>query len=447
MGHSVNPDKEYRLLQARLNRNPTGAPDDPALLKILRLLFSPQEAEFARKIPGSPTTLKVLSKKLGIPATELGDKLSEFARRGVVVDMEHKGVRYFMLPPIVIGFFEFTFMRARPDMPMAELARLFDDYMNKDDRFARAVFSGGTQIGRTLVREESLPTQDYTEILDWERTSRVIDSASDLGVSLCSCRHKASHLGKACAGPKKSCLSLNYAARSLIRNGMAEPVTKSEAMKILEGAKRAGMAQTGDNVQRNMTYICNCCGCCCGMIRAIKRFDIKNAIVTSNWIMTADLSQCNGCGACVKACPVGAMKKAEKRVAGKRKRWVVIDESLCLGCGVCRTACKFDSLRMRSREKRVFTPETVFDKVVAMAIERGKLAELLFDDPERLTHRTLGRVISVIEKTPVFKAAMAVKPFKSVFLGALVKGAKAASGDFNAILEENIPGGLGGASL
>lgn len=51
MGHTVNPDREYRLLQQRMDRMVTGAPDSPALMKLLSLLFSPEEAGLARRIP------------------------------------------------------------------------------------------------------------------------------------------------------------------------------------------------------------------------------------------------------------------------------------------------------------------------------------------------------------------------------------------------------------
>jgi len=215
MGHIINPDREYRLLQQRLDREMTGAPESPTFMKLLRLLFSPEEAEIARRFPGQLTRLDALSLRLGIPQDALADKMTDMARRGLVLDIEHEGQRYFALAPVVIGFFETTFQRAREDMPMAELARLFEQYFAESDRFARSVFQGQTQLLRTLVREEALPQGDYTEVLDWERASHIVQSASAVGISLCPCRHKASHLEKACDSPRETCLQLNYIAAGL----------------------------------------------------------------------------------------------------------------------------------------------------------------------------------------------------------------------------------------
>ncbi len=434
MGHITNIDREYRLLQQRLDRNVTGAPESPILMKILRILFSPEEADLARRIPNQLTSLDVLSRKLDIPRDELGEKMTQMAQRGVVIDFEHNGQRYFALPPVVIGFFEFTFMRARDDVPMGELARLFEEYMGEGDRFARSVFRGQTQIGRSLVREEALPETDHTEILDWERASYLVRSATAVGVSLCPCRHKAAHLGEVCDRPVENCLSFNYAAEAMVRIGVARSITVEEAMRILEKSKEAGLAQTVDNVQRKVAYICNCCGCCCGMVQAIKTFDIRNAIVTSNWISEADSSTCKGCGKCAKLCPVEAIEITQEGEGEKERKWAVCDETLCLGCGVCYSACKFGGITMKSRAQRVLTPETIFDRIVSMAIERGMLASLLFDEPERLSHRALGRIVSLLEKSPPFKAAMAIEPLRSAFLSSMVKGAKRRSGELGAVL-------------
>jgi ferredoxin len=434
MGHGANPDREYRLLQQRLDQQLTGAPKSPTFMKILRLLFSEEEAQVARRLPSRPTALDSLSRKLAIPSDELEARLTEMAQRGLVIDLECNGQRYFALPPVVIGFYEFTFMRFRDNVPMADLARLFEDYMKKDDRFTRGAFQGRTQIGRSLVREETLPQDGETEILDWERASRIITSASSVALSLCACRHKADHLGKACEQPQETCLTLNYAADAAVRGGFGRRITTDEAMDVLRQCKELGLAQTADNVQRKVTYICNCCGCCCGLMDAIKTFGIHKAVVTSNWISEIDAARCKACKKCAKACPAGAIDIVAEEKQGQIRRWAERDEALCLGCGVCGTACKFGAIAMKPRPQRVYTPETIFDKRISMAIERGKLSHLIFDSPERLSHRAMGRVITVLEKSPPFKAAMAVRSLRSKFLSALVARAARDSGELAEIL-------------
>ncbi len=418
MGHHTNPDREYRLLQQKLDRTPTGAPDSPVLMQILKMLFRPAEAELAVRIPGKPTSLESLSHKTGVPAEELSKRLSELAERGLMLDFERKGRRYFMLPPIVIGLFEFTYMRTRDDVPLADLAKLFDQYMHQDDKFARSVFQGQTQIGRTLVQEDALPEDDHSEILDWERASRLIQDATAVGVSMCACRHKAHHLGRACDAPVDVCLSLNGGAVALARSGNVKLISQSEGMRILERCKEAGLVQVGDNVQKQVAYMCNCCRCCCGMLDAIRHFDIRNAVVTSNWLMHVDNDKCKGCGKCVSACPIDAISMTDAK-----PRKAAIDNGLCLGCGVCYSTCKFDALHMKARAQRTITPEDAFGRIITMAIERGKLADLIFDDPENLGYRALGRVISALEKTPPARALMAIQPLKSAFLNALLKKA------------------------
>ena len=112
MGHHVNTDREYRLLQKKLDRYVTGAPDSPTFRKILSMLYSPEEANLAKKVPFRLTPLKVLAKKLEIPPGELDGMMTDWAERGLVFDMQIRGGCYIALAPVVIGFFEMTCRRA-----------------------------------------------------------------------------------------------------------------------------------------------------------------------------------------------------------------------------------------------------------------------------------------------------------------------------------------------
>ena len=264
MGHTLaDPDLAYHRLQQRLDRLPTGAPDSPVFQQILRLLFTEQEAEMAAKMP-TLCSMPTLSRRTGVPLDELEPMIDRMAAKGLVVDLEHHGERRIILAPVVIGFFEYTFMRVREDAPMEDLAHLFHHYMTDDDTLNRSVFAGSTQLGRSLVREEALPEQPTVEVLDWERATHIVASARSVAVSLCPCRTHVELIGQGCGKPTRTCLTFGGAADALVRSGLAEPISNEEGLEILQLAKSAGLAQTADNVKHGITYMCNCCGCCCG---------------------------------------------------------------------------------------------------------------------------------------------------------------------------------------
>ena len=63
-------------------------------------------------------------------------------------------------------------------------------------------------------------------------------------------------------------------------------------------------------------------------------------------------------------------------------------------------------------------------KVVVMAIERGKLQNLIFDNRVLWNHRALAGVLGVILKLPPFKQVLASKQVKSRYLEKLISRMK-----------------------
>lgn len=416
MGHlHVAPGRTYQKLQQKLDAHVTGAPDSPVLQQILRLLYSRDDLRVAMAVPLTLASLESIAGKLGETPQALQPRLDSMATRGLVMDLEHEGQRFYTLSPIAIGFFEFTFMRTRGELPQKELARLFDQYMYLDDRFARSVFAGETQLGRALAREDTLPEDGECGVLDWERATHIVKTASNHAVSLCACRHKEHHLDRNCGAALDNCLSFDTGAEVLTRNGLARLISREESLDILQTARDSGLMQTADNVRQGVSYICNCCSCCCGMLQAIRRFEIPGAIVPSGFIVQIEHSVCNGCGLCAATCPVEALEVKEKNL--------ILAMDGCLGCGLCIRACRRGALKLERRVRPPVTPETLYDRILAMAVERGKLAEMLFaDSNHRPGHRALGRMLTVLERSRPVRALVAIRPLRSLFLQTLVQG-------------------------
>jgi ferredoxin len=258
-------------------------------------------------------------------------------------------------------------------------------------------------------------------VLDYERASEVIRTASHIGIGTCYCRHKMEHLGKACGAPMEICMTFNGTAGSLIRHGVARSVEKAEGLDLLARAVAGNLVQFGENVRDQVAFICNCCGCCCEAMLAAKRFAVLNPIATTNFLPEVAAETCNGCGKCVEACPVEAMGLVSFGDPHHPKRKKArLDESICLGCGVCVRVCTKGALRLRARHRRVITPVNTAHRVVLMAIERGKLQHLVFDNQAHLQHRAMAAILGVILKLPPLKQALASRQLKSRYLERLL---------------------------
>ncbi len=418
--HSIK--SSYSRLADRLNRYPQGAPPSELLFKILKMLFSEKEAELVSLMPIKPFTAKKASRILKMDLTRTQKVLDELADRAILIDIEQNGESFYSLPPPMAGFFEFSLMRVRADIDQKILSQLFYEYMNVEEDFIRELFTRGeTQLGRTFVNEPSLSEENALHVLDYERATEVIKSASHRGVGICYCRHKMHHQGRACNAPQEICMTFNNTAASLIKHDCARSVGKEECLDLLQTAYEHNLVQFGENIRESVNFICNCCGCCCEAMIAARRFAILNPVHTTNFIPVITESDCNGCGKCVTACPVEAMVLVSSNNPLKPKMKVAkLDEDLCLGCGVCVRTCSAESIHLKSRPKRVLTPLNGTHKAVVMAIERGKLQNLIFDNRVLWSHRAMAAVLGVILKLPPFKQVLATQQVKSRYMESLI---------------------------
>jgi formate hydrogenlyase subunit 6/NADH:ubiquinone oxidoreductase subunit I len=430
MSHADLKDSYLRLTE-RLNRFPQGAPPSEMLFKIFKILFDEKEASLLSLLPLRPFTAERASRAWKMKPPEARTILNALASKGILLDMEDGGRQKYVLPPPMAGFFEFSLMRVRSDIDQKLLSELYYQYINVEEDFIRQLFANGeTQMGRMLVHEPVLQAQNELHVLDYERASHIIRTASHIGIADCYCRHKMSHLGRACSAPMNICMTFNDVASSLIKHGIVRPVDAAECLELLDRACRSRLVQFGENVREKVNFICNCCKCCCEAMQAAQRFGMLRPVHTTNLLARVDEERCVGCGKCANTCPVNAVElldfespadgNPENRENEKAKPRAKVDDKLCLGCGLCATVCGRKAMRMREREQRVVTPLNSVHKSVVMAIERGKLQNLIFDNQAFPIHRAMAAILGVILRLPPLKQALASRQMKSVYLDALI---------------------------
>ena len=412
----------YDQLTDRLNQFPQGAPPSELLYRILEMLFSEKEAALVSLLPIKPFTAKQAAKLWNVDFAVARSILDRLADRAILLDMDKDGESVYVLPPPMAGFFEFSMMRLRGDLDQHVLGELFYQYLNVEEEFIRALFANGeTQLGRAFVHEPALSNENVLHVLDYERASEVIQTSPQMGVGVCYCRHKMQHLDRDCDAPKDICMTFNNTADSLIRHGFARRVDRSEGMELLQQAYENNLVQFGENVRDGVNFICNCCGCCCEAMIAARKFGLMNPVHTTNFLPSIQADQCNGCGKCVSVCPVEAMTLVSANDAHHPKmKMAKVDTEICLGCGVCTRACTKDALHLESRPDRVITPINSVHRVVMMAIERGDLQNLIFDNQALFSHRAMAAILGVILKLPPLKQALASRQMKSRYLENLI---------------------------
>ena len=394
MGHHTLDKSSLAPLIDRLNKYPIGLVDNDKLRQILSLLFGQDEAYVASRFPLEEATLEELEKATGMAGSKLLPILERMAEKGLVADMPYKGVTYYLLIPGLIGFFEFTFMKSRTDIPMDAVARLMAGYLEERGPKGQMneILGHPTHLTRALTHPDEIPVT--AKIASYDDAREIIKNAGFGAVGMCYCRHKKEHQGIKCkrgAPIEGICISLGVAARFLSRRGFMQEKSVDELLDILKTARSYHLTHVTENVREKPSFLCNCCRCCCVLMHGIQ-MGYADGVGKTPFLAEVDESKCDYCGKCMAACNAKAIGAGIKETGGERHRVAAVDSSICLGCGACVSTCAPGAISLAPRAGATVPPRTHDGMFGRMMWEKGRLWPLFISRMRKLGRNLRGRL-------------------------------------------------------
>ena len=348
----------YRKLAQRLDAIPNGFPatESGAELRLLAKIFTPEEAALASVMRLTREPAADIAARAGVDADTAYPTLKGMARKGLIRIKKGKGQLAFGLIPFVVGIYEEQLPRMDE-----ELATLFEQYLQETQ--GGSIVREAPAVHRVIPVGEAIPV--HLEIFPYERATELLENAKSWGVRDCICRVQQKLIGKGCDRPIENCLVFAPVEGAFDHSEVDRALTKEEALRILRETEEAGLVHTTGNYRDHHYYICNCCTCCCGILRSVAEFGVPTTAVRSDFRTVVDAEECIGCGDCLERCQFDALSMPDDVC--------VVDYSRCVGCGLCATVCPTDALYLERRPEGEVPPPPadIREWMVQRAQERG----------------------------------------------------------------------------
>ncbi|MFH0989628.1 MAG: 4Fe-4S binding protein [bacterium] len=323
----------YRRLAQILDALPNRFPPTQSGIEIelLRTLFTQEEATLATTMQLVGESVTVIAGRSGTDPKETRTTLKRMVAKGLIDLKKGEGEFAYALRPFVVGFYEGQLSRMD-----VEMAKLFEQYFRETQG---GILRDTPSLHRVIPVGRAIPFQ--VAIHPYERATELLEGAQSWGVRECICRKQQHLIGKGCTHSLESCLVFAPVKNAFDRSTVDRVITKEAALRILHETEQEGLVHSSGNYRDGIEYICNCCTCCCGIMRGIAEYGIMSAVAHSDFQITLEDGTCSGCGDCVARCQFHALSVPENVV--------VVDYQRCVGCGSCVLVCQTTTLHLERR--------------------------------------------------------------------------------------------------
>ena len=351
-------EKTYQNLAEHLDRLPRGfgTSDSGADLRLLRRLFTPEEAELAIQLTLDAEPAEVIAERTQLPVIEITRRLNEMAEKGLIFSFQSAERILYQAAPFVVGIYEFQINRMNPGF-LQDLEDYFDTQQPRSQPVQKSI----PQM-RTIPIEQSIDPP--LEALPYEQVFELINAHERFGVAPCICRQRARMKGEGCGAPEETCLMFGDFADFYVRTGRGRSIDKTEVFELVKQADTANLVLNPTN-SKFVGAICCCCGCCCGILRGLQSSSQPAEEVASAFIASFDSEICTDCRMCMDRCQMQAFTVRDDRV--------MHDPARCIGCGVCVSTCPSGALTLhRKPDTKLYEPpSTMQDTWRTIALNRA----------------------------------------------------------------------------
>jgi len=349
----------FKKLAKHLDNLPGGFPptESGVEIRILHRLFTEEEARLAVHLLLIPEESSAIAKRAGLTPEEADFRLEDMAKKGLISRYHPKSRKpKYMAAQFVIGIWEYHVNDLSP-----ELIKDMDEYM--PHLLDVKVWKKTPQL-RTVPVGQSIPVKH--EVMAYENAEQLIQSHKRFLVAPCICRRERTMMEEGCDKPEEMCLIMGGAVQYYEENGLGRLINLDDALALLKQADKEGLVISPSNAKK-IANICFCCGCCCGVLRTIKKHPKPAGIVSSPFIVSYDPSSCKGCLVCIDRCQMDAIKPDGDKI--------VVDLDRCIGCGLCVSTCPTESfvLERKPEAEQTEVPGSLRQTYIKLARERGKL--------------------------------------------------------------------------
>jgi len=351
-------DDIYRKLAQHLGSLPGGFPATEARveMRILRRLFTPEEAELALHLTLMPKEPRVIARRANLTVPHVARRLEGMAQKGLIFRMEKEGKpALYGAAQYVIGIWEYQVNNLDP-----QLVRDMNEYI--PTLLDLEVWKKVPQL-RTIPVGRSLSAR--RDVLAHEKAEELVRAQERFLVAPCICRREKTLVGSPCEKPEEACLIFGAGADYYQQRGIGRPIDREEALEILRKADEAGLVLQPSNA-RNVANICCCCGCCCQVLKSIKNHPRPASVVSTPYVAVADHEGCEGCGTCVDRCQMDALNLVEDKV--------FLHADRCIGCGLCVSTCPSGSLSLarKPESEQQDVPKNMIQTLLRLQRARGR---------------------------------------------------------------------------